>query len=54
MKMYDLYRLYDKPNILSCLKVMITEWFGHACSADNDFIKNVLTETIHKKSVIHN
>jgi len=28
------------------------EWFGHVWRADNDIIRKVLTETIHKKRPI--
>jgi hypothetical protein len=48
----DLYRLYLKPNISSYIKFKRMEWFGHVWRADNDFIRKVLTETIHKKRPI--
>lgn len=46
----DLYdRLYLKTNISSYIKIKRMEWFGHVWRADNDIIRKVLTETIHKK-----
>jgi len=45
----DLYELYGKPNIVSYLRTKRVEWFGHVWKAESDILKNVLTETIHKK-----
>jgi hypothetical protein len=48
----NLYRLYLKPNILLCIQIKRIEWFGHVWKTDNNIIRKVLAETIHKKRPI--
>uniref|UniRef100_A0A2S2PQV7 Uncharacterized transposon-derived protein F52C9.6 n=1 Tax=Schizaphis graminum TaxID=13262 RepID=A0A2S2PQV7_SCHGA len=44
----ELYNLYEKPNILTCIRCKRLEWL-HVWRADRDLLKNVLIRKINKK-----